>query len=487
MSPRNTPARRTWAQRFLLLVGILVVLGCTTAAAGTAWLGVSFAHIDRVKNIKLAEALRGQPANYLIVGTDSRAGIDPHDPDAKAFLGGGEKGCGCTDTIMVLRVDPNAETASIVSFPRDLWVTMADNHTKARINSAHQRGQQVLIDTIKQNFGITINHYVEIDFVGFEKLVNAVGGIKLWFDHPVRDSHTGLSIPTTGCVSLNGLQAREFARSRYLQYKGNDGRWHSDPTADLGRITRQQIFIRRAISKAVSSGLGNPLTLNRLVNAGVNNVKLDANLTVAQILALGRKFRSFNSNELIGYTIPSTSYRTAAGADVQLPDLRAAEPILDLFKGLPPGSMSPQDVDVTVLNGSQVQNQAADVAGALEDIGFHVTEVGSYPSAVGRTTVLYGPGGENVARTVARYVTGGAALVQDGHVKAGHAVLVTGSDFRTIHDQPAPAGSPDDKAITTVTTAPPAGTASTSSTSSTTSTTVQGYATGQPPAGVTCA
>jgi LCP family protein required for cell wall assembly len=468
----------------LLVVGVLVVFGATTAAAGTAWLGLSFAHIDRVKDIRLSQTLKGQPANYLIVGTDSREGIDVKDPDAKAFLGGGEKGCGCTDTIMVLRVDPNAQTASIVSFPRDLWVTMADNGTKARINSAHQRGEQVLIDTIRKTFGITINHYVEIDFVGFEKLVDAVGGIKLWFDHPVRDAHTGLSILDTGCVSLNGREAREFARSRYLQYRGNDGRWHSDPTADLGRITRQQIFIRRAISKAVSSGLGNPLTLNRLVQAGVDNVKLDANLTASDILALGRKFKSFNPNDLVGYTIPSTSYRTAAGADVQLPDLRAAEPILDIFKGLPPGSISPQNVDVTVLNGSQVQNQAADAAGALEEIGFHVTEVGSYPSVVGRTTVLYGEGGESTARTVARYLTGGAALVQDNHVHRGAAVLVTGTDFRTLHDQPAPEGSRDDKAITTVTTAPADGA---TSTSSTTSTTVQGYATGQPPAGVDCA
>ncbi len=477
MSPRNTPTRRTWAQRLVLVVGILVVLGCTTAAAGTAWLGLSFAHIDRVKNIRLSQTVRGQPSNYLIVGTDSRAGITANEPDAKSFLGGGEQGCGCTDTIMVLRVDPNAQTANIVSFPRDLWVTMADNHTKARINSAHQRGVQVLIDTIRDTFGITINHYVEIDFVGFEKLVDAVGGIKLWFDHPVRDSHTGLSIPSTGCVQLNGLQAREFARSRYLQYKGTDGRWHSDPTADLGRITRQQIFIRRAIAKAVSSGLGNPLTLNRIVQAGVDNVKLDANLSASDILSLGRKFKNFNSNDLIGYTIPSTGFTTAGGADVQLADMRAADPILDIFKGLPPGSQSPASVDVTVLNGSQVQGQANDVAGALEQIGFRVTQVGSYPTAVGRTTVLYGPGGENTARTVARYVSGGASLVQDDHVHAGQAVLVTGTDFHTIHNQPAPAGSPDDQAITTVTTAPP----------STTSTTVQGYATGQPPAGVSCA
>jgi LCP family protein required for cell wall assembly len=470
----------------MLLVGVVVVFGCGVAAAGTAWLGLSFAQIHRVTNITLQETAKGQPANYLIVGTDGRTGIDPKAPDAGGILGpnGKETGCGCTDTIMVMRVDPNATTARVLSFPRDLWVPIANTGRHDRINSAYASSVQVLIDTIKQTFGVTINHYVEIDFAGFEKLVDAVGGIKLWFDQPVRDSHTGLSIPTTGCVQLNGLQAREFARSRYIEYKGSDGRWHSDPTADFGRITRQQIFIKRAISKAVSQGLGDPLTLTKLVSAGVQNVRLDANLDASQLLALGRKFKSFNANDLTGYVIPSTGFVTAGGADVQLPDMRGAEPILNIFRGLPAGSMAPSAVDLTVLNGSQIQGQAADAAGALETIGFHVVDVSSYPSPVGRTTVLYGPGDEDTAITVARYVTGGAALVQDAHVKPGAAVLVTGADFRSLHDQPAPAGSPDDKAITTATSAPAGSTGAAAPTS--TSTTVQGYATGQPPPGVTC-
>ncbi len=494
MSPRSAPSRRrTWAQRIVLGVGVLVVFGATTAAAATAWLGLSFAHISRVADITLQQTVKGQPANYLVVGTDGRAGIDPKAPDAGGILGPGgtEKGCGCTDTIMIVRVDPNAGTANVLSLPRDLWVTMADNGKKDRINAAHSRGVQVLINTIRNTFGITINHYVEIDFVGFERLVDAVGGIKLWFDAPVRDSHTGLSIPNTGCINLNGLQAREFARSRYIQYKGSDGRWHSDPTADLGRITRQQIFIRRAINKAVSQGLGNPLTLNRLVSAGVDNVKLDPNLSAGDLIALGRKFKSFNASDLAGYTVPSTGFVTAGGADVQLVDARAADPILNIFKGVPAGSVTPSSVDLTVLNGSAQKGQAADAAGALEKIGFHVAEVSSYPSTVGRTTVLYGPGGADLARTVARYVSGGADLVQDSHVRTGAAVLVTGTDFTTLHTQPAPAGSTDDKAITiatTTTTVPASKTGSaTTSASSTTTTTVQGYATGEPPAGTTCA
>ena len=480
-----SPRGRTWAQRIVLVLGVLAVMGCATAAAGAAYFGLRFAQIDRVRDIALAEAAKGTPANYLIVGTDSRAGLDPKDPDSGGFTGGGETGCNCTDTIMVLRVDPNEQTANILSLPRDLWIPMADNGKKARINSAHQRGEQVLIDTIQENFGLTINHYVEIDFVGFERLVDAVGGISLWFEAPVRDSHTGLSVPDAGCVTLDGQQARKFARSRYIQYKGKDGRWHGDPTADFGRITRQQIFIRRAISKAVSKGLGNPVTLNNLVSAGVENVRLDEQLDASDLLGLGGKFRSFDSKDLIGYTIPTTSYRTGGGADVQLPNLRASEPILNIFRGLPPGSVSPKAVDVTVLNGSTVQGQAADAAGALGEIGFHVVDVDDYPTAVGRTTVLFGEGGEDAARSLARYVTGGAALVQDPHVDDGAAVLVTGSDFTTVHDQPAPVGSPDDLASTTSTTAPAPG-ATVTTVAPTTTTTMQGYATGEPPPGVQC-
>ncbi|HJR26560.1 MAG TPA: LCP family protein [Acidimicrobiales bacterium] len=486
MSRRSSPPHgRTWAQRLVLAAGVLVVLGCASAAGAAAYLGLRFAEIDRVDNIALEAIEKGEPANYLIVGTDSRAGLDPEDPDAGGLLGGGETGCNCTDTIMIVRVDPDETTANVLSLPRDLWLPIADNGRRARINSAHARGEQVLIDTIQESFGIAINHYVEIDFVGFERLVDAVGGIPLWFDRPVRDTHVGLSVPDTGCQVLDGEEARKFARSRYLQYKGADGRWRGDPTADFGRITRQQIFIRRAVDKAVAQGLGNPLTLNRLVSAGVENVRLDEHLDASALIALGQKFRSFDSKELIAYTIPTESHTTSSGAAVQLPLMRQAEPILNVFRGLPPGSVSPKAIELTVLNGSQQQGQAADAAGALQTVGFDVVEVGDYPDPVGRTTVLFGEGGEDVARTVARHVSGGAALVFDEDVDDGAAVLVTGADFTTVHDQPAPEGSPDDLAITT--SSVPGGSVGDSTTSSsTTTTTVQGYATGEPPPGVDC-
>ncbi len=465
-----------------------MVAVCTVAAGSGAYFGLRFGQISRVGNIQIAAAKAGEPANYLIVGTDSRKGLDP---DSAGLTDDGETGCDCTDTIMILRVDPKQTQAQILSLPRDLWVPIAGTGQMGRINTAHAHGEQALIDTIKDSFGISINHYVEIDFVGFAKLVDAVGGIPLWFDAPVRDRHTGLSVPAAACQVLDGEQARKFVRSRYLEYKGADGRWHSDPTSDLGRITRQQIFIRRAIHKAASKGLTNPATLNQLVSAGVENVRLDHNLSAGDLLALGRQFAHFNSQELVGYSIPSEGFRTAGGAAVQRPLMRAAEPMLNIFRGLPPDALSPGSVDVRVLNGSGVRNQGADVAVALKQVGFVVPAVSTYRQGiVSQTRVVFGDGGEAAARLVARHVTGGAPLEHDPSVRLGEVLLITGQDFTTIHDQLAPEGSPDDLRSTTPTTAPPTTVAGAPSTTipPTTTTTAKpaGYSTGEPPPGVTC-
>ncbi len=497
MTAAHTPRarHRTWPQRFIVLFGGTVVVACVGAASVAGYLGVKYGQIDRVKDIDVAAVAAGEPANFLLVGTDSREGIDPSDPDAGGFLG--DSACDCTDTIMVLRVDPEKKQAYVLSFPRDLYIPISGTGKTQRINTAHAHGVQTLIDTIQDNFNIPIHHYVEVDFVGFEKLVDAVGGVPLWFDAPVRDANTGLDIPEAECQVLDGEQARQFVRSRHLQYLGEDGEWHSDPTADLGRITRQQVFVRRAVAKAVGQGLTNPAKLNQLVSAGVENVSLDELLDASDLLSLGHAFAEFDSDDLIGYSIPTESMTTSAGAQVELPLMREAANSLAVFRGLPPGTITPESVDVTVLNGSGVTGQAADAAGAFGALGFHIIDVDSYPDEVlARTTVRYGYGylSAAAARLVASHISGGAVLEYDPSMGEDDGVIViTGSDFTTIHDQPAPKGSPDDLR-TTGTTAPAVtsatgedGSTTTSTTvPETTTTTVIGYSTGEPPDGVDC-
>ena len=488
MSPssRIRARPRTWPQRAVLLVGVVLVVGALSSAAVAGYVGFRFGQIDRVADLELPVTEAGTPTNYLIVGTDSRDGLDPSDPDSGGFLG--DTGCECTDTIMVLRLDPKEGTANILSFPRDLYVPIAGTGETSRINTAHAKGVQVLIDTIQQNFGIPINHYVEIDFVGFEELVDAVGGVPMWFDAPVRDAHTGLSIPAAECQVLDGETARRFVRSRYLEYQDDDGDWQPDGTADLGRITRQQIFIRRAIAKAVSQGLTNPITLNDLVASGVTSVQLDGGLSAGDLLAVGGAFASFDSDELQGFAIPSDPTRTSAGAEVELPNMREAEPFLNIFRGLPLDALSPQSIDVAVMNGSGVDGQATDAAGALQVVGFPITDIDTYSDeAVGRTMVRYGKDGESIARRVARHISGGSPLVYDANVEARSVVVVIGDDFTTIHGQPTPEGSADDLLITTSTTeSPTTSVGETTTTVPATTTTLVGYATGEPPPGTDC-
>jgi LCP family protein required for cell wall assembly len=465
---------------------VIVVMAAGSASVA-AYLGIRYGQITRIDDIDLAEPA-GDAANYLLVGTDSREGIDPDDPDAGGFLG--STACECTDTIMVLRVDPKDQHAYLLSFPRDLYLPISGTGKTSRINTAHAHGEQTLIDTIQDNFDIPINHYVEIDFVGFEKLVDAVGGVPMWFDAPVRDRHTGLDVPQAECVTLNGEQARKFVRSRYLEFQDEDGDWHKDPTADLGRITRQQVFVRRSVAKAVNEGLSNPVTLNKLVSAGVANVSLDETLDAGDLLAIGKAFSEYDANDLKGYSIPSESMTTSAGAQVQLPLLRQAQTTLNIFRGLPPGTLSPESIDVQVLNGTGVAGQAADVAGALSEIGFNIVDVASYETEdVARTTVLHGSYAGPAAQRVAAHITGGAAIVASDDLDPLDVIVVTGKDFTTIHDQPSPKGSPDDLRTTTSTTTPSStapGESTTTTTVPTTTTTVIGYSTGTPPKGVSC-
>lgn len=483
---------RTWPQRATLATACMIITVCLSSAAAAGYLGLRFSQIDRVEGIDVAAREVGQPANFLLVGTDTREGIDPNDPEAAGFLG--DAACNCTDMIMVLRVDPEQNQAHIVSFPRDLYVPIAGTGTRSRINTAHAQGEQVLIDTIQDNFDIPINHYVEIDFAGFKSLVDAVGGVPLWFDTPVRDRNSGLDIPAAECQVLDGTQARQFVRSRALQYQDEDGDWRNDPTADLGRITRQQVFVRRAIAKAVGQGLTNPVTLNELVSAGVAHLAFDKLLDAGDLLSLGRAFADFDSDELISFTIPSEPFTTSAGAEVEMPLMGQAQNGLNVFRGLPPGTISPESVNVTVLNGTGVEGQAADAAGAFGALGFNIENVDSNPTTdVVRTTVFFGFGGEAAARRLARHVTGGAALVYDAALNddVTQVTLVTGADFSTVHDQPSPEGSPEDLLITTtidgtVSTTTTVPGAPTTTTVPPTTVPVVGYSTGEPPDGVDC-
>jgi len=240
-----------------------------------------------------------EAGNYLIVGSDSRA-FAVGDANAENSFGAVEGARG--DTLMVAHIDPSIQEVLIVSFPRDLLVEIP-GHGRAKINAALDFGPDVLVDTFRTNFGIDIHHYANVDFVSFQTLVDAMGGVQVYVANPIRDWHydperrenvneTGLELEA-GCQLLNGEQALAYVRTRYFQ-EFVDGKWQSDPLADLGRITRQQQFVRLLVSAARDAALRNPLEAKRLAEAAVSNLTADEELRQAQILGALDTFRNLD-------------------------------------------------------------------------------------------------------------------------------------------------------------------------------------------------
>lgn len=330
--PRKRRLRRTWPQRLLLGFNVLVIVACLGTALGLRY---AYGKLDQVARVPLPSGVlattpttvtRGQPApeNFLVYGTDNRECIDPASPWAKAFLSGYQGGDSQrTDTIMVLRADPANEQVAILSFPRDLYVPLAGtNGRKGRINEAIDGGPERLIRTITENFFVPIQHFVEVDFCAFKNLVDAMGGIGVPFAYPARDTRTGLGVVVPigpGCHVMSGDEALAYARSRHYEYLDpRRNRWREDPSSDLGRIKRQQDLVKRLIQKAIDRGARNPVTLNRLVDAGLANVVIDTELTAQDVLDLGNAMRSLDPQTVQTYTIEATR-EIIAGRDVLVP------------------------------------------------------------------------------------------------------------------------------------------------------------------------
>jgi polyisoprenyl-teichoic acid--peptidoglycan teichoic acid transferase len=458
---RRRPRRR-WSQRLVIAVGLLVVLAILGTVAAVGYSEWRFSQVHKEK-LKLAHSVSGVPQNYLIVGSDSRSIIAANDPDYKLFKGGSDATGGQrSDTIMVVRIDPKTKTAKLLSFPRDLWVPIYGTGASQRINTAYNNGPQPLINTIEQDFGIPINHYVEVNFDSFRDVVNAIGGVPLYFSTRMRDKNSGLDIETPGCVTLNGDQALSFARSRELEYYDTAlGRWKYDGTGDLGRITRQQIFIRTLIGRAEGKATGlNLLTTNNLVQSVVKNLKVDNSFSLSDILNLLGDYKYFDAKKLVTYTLPSTPHVTAGGADVLLLQTAAAQPMLDAFRPASQRSttLKPSQVTLAVNNGGGVSGEASRTSANLVRYGFTVSATGN-ASAAQVTTVYYGSGAQDQANLVAAYVEGGGAMVTaDSNLAAGQVELVIGSDFQGISQASSSNSSTSTTgAASTTTTVPPVG------------------------------
>ena len=473
---------RTWPQRLALSLGVFLALSCLLVASAVGYVFWKTGRFKRT-DVPLDQVASAQAArNYLIIGSDSRANIDANDPQQAVFMGDGNPTGQRSDTILLVRVDPVAGNVKMLSFPRDLWVSIAGKNRSAKINSAYGEGRSVLVDTIRQDFGVEINNFIEVDFVGFKDLVEAIGGVPMWFDTPMYDTGTGLDVPEAGCVTLDGEQALAFARARHLQYLDRNGRWQSDPTADLGRISRQQIFVRRAMTKVLSLGIAtNIKTFFDLLDVATSSVTLDQTINRSDLKDLAEQFKSYQAEDIKAYSLPVTGGSSSDGQSILNVNRRAAQPILNVFRGIEPGPVLENEVTVDVWTSRTNPLRGKDVQAALDAVGFVDGKVTNPTAVPDATTIYYAPGSEYAADVVARHLTSTSRLEADPSLGANHVVLAAGLDFTTVMETPRPAAP-----LATTTTVASGGTTVPTTLPSTTSTTVIGITTGSTPEGVDC-
>jgi LCP family protein required for cell wall assembly len=347
--------RRRPIERVLRVLVVLVVLLVVAVGAGYGYFRFEWSKVKSAPCTVCVAAANGAPYNVLLIGSDSRVGETA--AEAQQFGDQSDAGGQRSDTIKIIHVDPATGTASSLSIPRDTYVTLSGVPASTglsmqnKINSAFGSGPEALIQTIQNTFGIPISHYIVINFFGLEDAVNALGGISMDFPYPVRDqdcssgtcyNNSGLDIPTAGCQVLDGAQALSLSRSRYFQYD-EDGQWISDPTSDIGRITRQNEIIAAALDKA--KGTYNPLRLNSLLTSVVHDFSKDDALTPDDLFSLAERYHAFSGSDLQAYTLPTVGATSESAGDVEVVEPDEASQMISQFLGSSFGTITTPPID----------------------------------------------------------------------------------------------------------------------------------------------
>ena len=386
---------------------------------------------------------------------------------------------------MVARFDPAAKTVTVLSIPRDLWVDIPGNDSNIsgmnRINAAYDSGPDLLIQTIEQDLGIPINHYMSVNFPGFSGMVNALGGVTMDFPTPVKDQYTGLNVSTVGCQAVNGTTALELVRSRHLYYKNDNGYWEYDGLSDFSRIQRQDAFFRAVLAK-INGSITNPLAINSFIGAAVGNLTIDDTLTQGDLLHIADVFRGLPTSHLVTETLPTVAYTSSGGAAALKEAQPYAQDVISEFNAIgstptttttttPKGhkatttTTAPREpasqVSVDVLNASSVNGIAHTAAAALTAQGFQVNEVGDASTQLSSGSppqILYGPSGTEAANTLASAIAGSVTLVPDASLTGSTVELIIAGTAPTVG---APGSSSNGITATTTTTTAPSSTTTT--------------------------
>lgn len=395
---------RRWLRRGLVAVVVLVLLLAATGAGAALYAN------SRLERVEVGGLRAGTgPLHVLVVGSDSRAELT--EEERRELHTGSAQGQR-TDTIFVMTV--GGGDVAILAFPRDLLVTRCDG-SRGRINAAFTiGGPGCLVETVSELSGIPIDHYLEVDFLGFRDIVEAVGGVELCLERPIADRDAGIDLPA-GCQTLDGREALGYVRVRKID-------------DDLARIERQQRFLRALVDEVVSPAtVVNPVRLYRTAGEVGAALTADGGLGPIDLARLGWGMRGL-AGGAVTETVPAEP-ATVGGAAVLEPLPEADEVFARFRTGAVLGEGSgprSEDVPVAVLNGTDVSGLAGRTAEALVGRGFPVEEVGNADD-VDASVIRFPPGQRAGAELVAGTLGRDVELVEDGSVAV--VTLVVGRDL----------------------------------------------------------
>ncbi|MEU9111121.1 LCP family protein [Streptomyces sp. NPDC048483] len=329
---RPRPRRR---RRFLRIATLLAAVSLITSAGTYVWADTKLNR--EVDLAKIADRpLQGKGTNYLIVGSDSRAGLS--DRDKKDLHTGGSADAGRrTDSMILLHTGAHGTT--MMSLPRDSWVTIPPHirpetgkhyrTSKNKLNAAFSLGgPNLLVRTIERNTGLPIDHYTEIGFAGFVGIVDAVGGVPMCLDKDIKDEKSGANL-TKGCHTLNGRMALAFVRQRHQEAQG-----------DLGRSQNQQKFLAALAKRTATPGIVlNPSKVYPTMSAGLDTLIVDKDMSLLNLTSLFQAMKSVTAGDGKRLNVPvaSLGFPTSKGSAVKwdLPrakklfaELRNDQPVL---------------------------------------------------------------------------------------------------------------------------------------------------------------
>lgn len=275
--------------------------------AGLGRITAAIPKIDAFNGLDNRPKRESSAVNYLVVGSDTREGLSRAEIK-RLKVGGTEVAAGKrSDTMLLIHISKKRDKAAIISIPRDSYALIPEHTnsqgkvipaTHSKINSAFNwGGAPLLIDTFEQMSGLRIDHYIEVNFVGFVRMVDALGGVEICTKKDIDDPKSHLVLPA-GRHILDGVDSLKYVRTRQF-----------DGLGDLGRMKRQQEFASAMLRKATSAGvLLNPVTMLDFVNSALDSVVTDKGLSQGDLLTLGKQLRNLSASSVRTLTIPLKYY-----------------------------------------------------------------------------------------------------------------------------------------------------------------------------------